>query len=348
MAIKRSSVSTRFGEFSYREAGDGPSALFIHGVMVSSLLWENAIAELSDERRCIAVDLPGHGRTRVDNDDLSFRAYAEMLEDFCDTLGLGRIDLVGNDSGGAIAQFIAARGPERLRTLTLTNCDVYDNVPPEAFKPVVDMAADGGLAPLMKEVSQNADAARQNFAVGYEHPENLPDEKVLEFLEPFASEEGARDIEARIVAPKAEELMAIDPALQKLDVPTLLVWGTGDIYFDISWAHRLRDTIPGVTDLVEIEGAKLFFVDERADELVPLIRKHWAAHPESSRRPCRSPRHGTGMEHRRTSSVLAGRRRSPPPVRGPRVPNGPPRAWPHPRRPPRGLAVSQTNSGSTD
>lgn len=73
--------------------------------------------------------------------------------------------------------------------------------------------------------------------------------------------------------------MALDPALQNLEVPTLLVWGTGDIYFDIKWAHRLRDTIAGVTDLVEIEGAKLFFVDQRADEPAPVIRKHWAAHP---------------------------------------------------------------------
>jgi pimeloyl-ACP methyl ester carboxylesterase len=279
MCVRRSSISTRFGEFSYREAGDGPPALFIHGVLVSSLLWENAIQELADERRCIAVDLPGHGRTKTQNDDYTLTAYAKMLEDLCDTLGLGKIDLVGNDTGGAISQFIATRRPDRLRTLTLTNCDVYDNLPPEAFRPVVDMAAAGGLAPVLKEAARDADVARVNFAVGYEHAERLSDDKVLEFLQPFASEEGARDIEARIVAPKAEELMALDPALQDLEVPTLLVWGTGDIYFDIKWAHRLRDTIPGVTDLVEIEGGKLFFVDERADELAPAIRKHWAAHP---------------------------------------------------------------------
>ena len=279
MCISRKSISTRFGEFSYREAGDGPPALFIHGVLVSSLLWENVIRELADERRCIAVDLPGHGRTKVQNDDYTLTAYAKMIEDFCDTLGLGTIDLVGNDTGGAISQFIATRRPDRLRTLTLTNCDVYDNLPPEAFRPVVDMAAAGGLAPVLKEAARNPDVARANLAVGYEHAERLSDDKVLEYLEPFTSEEGARDAEARIVAPKAEELMALDPALQNLEVPALLVWGTGDIYFDIKWAQRLRDTIPGVTDLVEIEGGKLFFVDERADELVPAIRKHWAAHP---------------------------------------------------------------------
>lgn len=279
MCISRKSISTRFGEFSYREAGDGPPALFIHGVLVSSLLWENVIRELADERRCIAVDLPGHGRTKVQNDDYTLTAYAKMIEDFCDTLGLGTIDLVGNDTGGAISQFIATRRPDRLRTLTLTNCDVYDNLPPEAFRPVVDMAAAGGLALVLKEAARNPDVARANLAVGYEHAERLSDDKVLEYLEPFTSEEGARDAEARIVAPKAEELMALDPALQNLEVPALLVWGTGDIYFDIKWAQRLRDTIPGVTDLVEIEGGKLFFVDERADELVPAIRKHWAAHP---------------------------------------------------------------------
>jgi pimeloyl-ACP methyl ester carboxylesterase len=61
----------------------------------------------------------------------------------------------------------------------------------------------------------------------------------------------------------------------------LVVWGTGDILFRVRWAYRLRDTIPGVTEVVEIEGAKLFFPDERAIDLVPHLRRHWAAQAPS-------------------------------------------------------------------
>ena len=72
------------------------------------------------------------------------------------------------------------------------------------------------------------------------------------------------------------DLLAVEPKLKQLQIPTLVVWGTGDTTFDISRAHWLRDTIPGVTEVVEIAGARLFFVDERANDLVPLLKRHWA------------------------------------------------------------------------
>ena len=54
--------------------------------------------------------------------------------------------------------------------------------------------------------------------------------------------------------------------------------GTGDVFFKPKWAYWLRDTIPGVTEVVEIEGARLFLPDERADELVFHLSRHWATH----------------------------------------------------------------------
>jgi len=55
------------------------------------------------------------------------------------------------------------------------------------------------------------------------------------------------------------------------------VWGTADEFFDVKWAYWLKDTIPGCSRVVELEGAKLFFPEERADELVDAIRDHWHA-----------------------------------------------------------------------
>ena len=57
-----------------------------------------------------------------------------------------------------------------------------------------------------------------------------------------------------------------------------MVWGTGDVFFEVKWAYWLRDTIPGVSGVVEIDGGRLFFPDERAEELVPYLRRHWSAH----------------------------------------------------------------------
>src|SRR5258708_11825831 len=141
-------IRTRSGEISYIDIGTGPVALFVHGIATSAFLWRNVIEALTTQRRCIALDLPLHGQTPVTAEqDLSVAAMASVLDDFCDALGLATIDLVANDTGGAIAQIFAARNPQRLATLTLTNCDTSENLPPDAFKPGVEPATPASLPP---------------------------------------------------------------------------------------------------------------------------------------------------------------------------------------------------------
>jgi len=151
METKKSSpvhrtVQTPSGLIGYTEQGSGPVALFVHGVLLNGHLWRHQLADLSDIRRCIAVDLLAHGDTEIAPDqDVSVTANAKMLNEFLDALHIDQVDLVGNDSGGGISQIFAALYPQRVRSLTLTDCDTHDNWPPEAFKPFLAMAAGGGL-----------------------------------------------------------------------------------------------------------------------------------------------------------------------------------------------------------
>src|SRR5580698_7581934 len=145
-ALTTRSIDIPSGRISYSEAGSGPVALFVHGVLLNKHLWRHQMTGLSDIRRCIAVDLLAHGDTEITPDqDVSVTANAKMLREVLDTLKIDQVDLIGNDSGGGIAQIFAALNPERVRTLTLTNCDVHDNWPPEAFTPFVEMVRAGGL-----------------------------------------------------------------------------------------------------------------------------------------------------------------------------------------------------------
>jgi pimeloyl-ACP methyl ester carboxylesterase len=278
--IRRSTVTTTAGEISYIHAGDGPTALFVHGIATSARFWENVIRAIGGSRRCIALDLPLHGETPARADqDFSIGALADVVEAFCEALDLTEIDLVANDTGGAVAQVFAARHPERLHTFTLTNCDTHDNVPPEAFKPTVELAKSGAIAPMAPALLADLAAARTTvFGPGYENPEFLDLEMVREFLEPVGgTPEHARQFEQLIAGLEPNDLLAAEPALAQLAVPTLIVWGTGDEFFELRWAYWLRDTIGGATDVVEIEGAKLFFPNERASDLVPHLLRHWAA-----------------------------------------------------------------------
>jgi pimeloyl-ACP methyl ester carboxylesterase len=277
----RRSAATELGEISYLDVGEGPTALFVHGVFTNALFWRNVLADTATRRRCIAVDLPAHGQTpTTESWDLSLGGLAQALVALCDVIDAGQVDLVANDTGGAVAQIFAATNPQRLRSMTLTNCDTQGNIPPPDFAPVVDLARQGGLAEVVKSLASDLTLARSDagFGSGYERPQDLPDEVLRAYLAPLAASDlRARELERFVAQLEPGPLLAIEPQLKELETPTLLVWGTGDPFFDLSWARWLRDTIPGVTGIVEIEGAKLFFPDERAADLVPHLQRHWDA-----------------------------------------------------------------------
>ena len=280
-------IDTPHGEFAYVEVGDGPAVLFVHGLFVSAYMWHQVIAELRGERRCVAYNLPHHGGTRVPDDhDLSLAANAEMLESFCDALGLERVDLVGNDTGGAFAQALAVRRPDLVRSLTLTNCEARDVLPSsnELARMVSALAKQGQLAPALKAGYDDRDAARRGpFAAPYQWPERFSDDDLRGIMEPHqASVEAARRLERFIVSLEASQLAALEPRLRELEVPTVCVWGTGDDIFPLELAHWLRDTIPGCDEVVEIEGGKLFWPFERGPELVAALRRHWAGLPSTA------------------------------------------------------------------
>jgi pimeloyl-ACP methyl ester carboxylesterase len=279
----RGQVRTRSGPASYVDTGGpGRPALFVHGVGTSSYLWRHVIEELDGQRRCVAVDLPLHGRTPAATDqDFTLPGLARFVADCCDALELTEVDLVANDTGGAVSQVFAAGHPERLHTLTLTNCEAHDNVPPRALLPAVLLARMGLYARIAPRLARDIPRARKRiFGLTYQDVTRLPEDIVRAWVEPqLGTAEAARQSQRLLTSLHARDLLAVEPALARLQVPTLIVWGTKDIFFRRKWAYWLRDTIPGATEVVEIDGGRLFFPDERAAELTVALRRHWAAHP---------------------------------------------------------------------
>jgi pimeloyl-ACP methyl ester carboxylesterase len=286
-ASRRGSVQTASGLISYAEQGAGPAALFVHGVLLNGHLWRHQLAHLSDTRRCIAVDLLAHGDTEIAPDqDVSVTANATMLEEFLDALNINQVDLVGNDSGGGIAQIFAALYPERVRSLTLTNCDTHDNWPPAAFKPFLAMAAAGGLRGTLEAMLADKSVYRSAQALGpaYEHPERLADDTIEQYLRPLVrTEQRTRDLQRFLAAFDNKHTLAIEARLKTLTVPTLIVWGTDDIYFDVKWSHWLADNIPGSRRRVEFKDARIFFPEERWEDFNQELRAHWEAAQQKTR-----------------------------------------------------------------
>jgi len=260
--------------------------LFVHGVLLNGHLWRHQLAHLSDIRRCIAVDLLAHGDTEIAPDqDVSVTANANMLREFLDALDIEQVDLVGNDSGGGIAQIFAALYPERVRSLTLTDCDAHDNWPPAAFQPFLEMAAAGGLRGTLEAMLSDKSVYRSPQALGpaYEHPERLTDESIEQYLRPLIrTEQRTRDLQRFLAAFDNKHTLAVEPRLKTLKAPTLIVWGTDDVYFDVKWSQWLADNIPGTRRRVELKGARVFFPEERWTEFNTELRAHWqAAQPKA-------------------------------------------------------------------
>lgn len=273
-------AQTPSGRIAYQEKGFGPVALFVHGVIVNSHLWRHQLAELSAVRRCIAVDLMGHGATEVDPaQDVSFDAQAQMLVEVLDALGIDKVDLVANDSGSGIVQIFAAHHPQRLRTLTLTNGDVHDNWPPKDFSGFLDMVAAGGLADTLRGMV--ADKARfrgpDGLGGAYERPEAVLDETIEAYLDPFFSDAARlHDLERFILAFDNRQTLRIADQLKALNVPTLIIWGTGDVFFGVEWSRWLAETIPGTRRRIELPHGRLFLPDERAEEVNAAILQFWS------------------------------------------------------------------------
>lgn len=273
------SAETPSGRVSYVERGTGPVALFVHGVLLNGWFWRQQLQGLGDLRRCIAVDLLAHGRTQINpTQDVSVTANARMLHELLDALKIDEVDLVGNDSGGGICQIFAALFPERVRTITLTNCDTHDNWPPEAFKPFVQMVSEGGLPQTLSAMLHDKNVYRSPQALGpaYERPEAVTDATIEAYLTPHVrTEQRTRDLERFVTAFDNKHTVLIESRLRELRKPALIVWGDDDIYFDVKWSKWLQDTLPGCTRRVVLKGARIFFAEERSQALNDELRTFW-------------------------------------------------------------------------
>lgn len=273
-------ATTPCGEISYLDVGTGRPAVFIHGILVNALLWRHVIAAVAgDQRRCIAVDLPGHGHTPPvpAHADVTLTGLARRVIELCDQLGLDRFDLVANDTGGAVAQIVAAHMGPRLSTFTLTNCDTEGNTPPMLFRPVAIAARLGLLARLGPRVAASRRLKLSGLTAGDPHPGRLPAEVVDAYYGPvLGTPESARAFARLVAAISSTDLARVRPELAALTVPTLIVWGTGDVFFPLKWARRLADLIPGAVGITTVEGARMHFPDYRADEFIPVLQQHWA------------------------------------------------------------------------
>jgi pimeloyl-ACP methyl ester carboxylesterase len=268
------------GTLRYEDVGSGPAVVFVHGLLVNGKLWRKVTPVLSSSARCIVPDLPlgSHAIPMNPNADLSVAGVAKLVADLLEALDLHDVTLVGNDSGGAIAQLVAARHPERLGRLVLTTCDAYEVFPPPLFSYLRVLPHVPGLMTVLAKSMQRSRMLRNlPLAYGLLAKSGIPDDVAKSYVEPCATNPDIRrDVAkfSRSVSPKVTQQAAKE--LQAFDRPVLLLWTPEDRFFPVSLAERFVQDLPNAR-LVTIDDAYVFVAEDQPERVAREIASFVAA-----------------------------------------------------------------------
>jgi pimeloyl-ACP methyl ester carboxylesterase len=250
--------------------GDGRPVVFVHGYGMGSSLWR-ALGErlASAGLRCIAPTWPLGAHTEPANRELTMESVAGLVAEFLTALELEDVVLVGNDTGGAIAQIVATTAPERLGALVLTGCDAFEHFPPPILKPLIAAARSSATfvaasAPLRTRVGRT-------FAYGRLAHADI-DQMVVEWTRPALTDRRIReDLRQFTASLSRETTVRAAAALPGFDKPALIAWSADDAFFGIEDGRRLAEVLPDARFEL-IEQARTFSMIDQPDRLAELIR----------------------------------------------------------------------------
>ena len=271
------------GQINYRVAGpegsSAPPVVFIHGLLVNGELWSAAATALAAAGiRSYAPDLPlGAHPIALDPDvEKGPRAAAQLILDFLAALDLNDVTLVGNDTGGALCQFVIDTDHSRIGRLVLTNCDAFDQFPPPPFGALVAAGRRPGRLRFLMKTMKPKWARHSILGFGGLVTKPLDPELTARWIAPGCADRGvARDAARFMAAIDKRDLLDVSTRLGDFPKPVLLVWGAADPFFKLAFAERLQAAFRDAR-LVPVDGAKTFLpLDEPqrvADEIATFVR----------------------------------------------------------------------------
>lgn len=270
------------GTVAYRVAGPEPGAdgpppvVFVHGALVDGTLWTRVADALATAGvRSYAPDWPlGSHRIALTRGTANApRDVARQILAFLEALDLDHVTLVGNDSGGALCQFLLDTDASRIGRLVLTNCDAFDAFPPAPFDRLVSaLRRVHAIKPLMQPMRVTA---LRHSAAGYGLlARQLDADQTRAWINPCLTDAAVREDLARLAKGiDPEQLLDVSTRLRQFGGPVSLVWGADDRMFPLEMARRLRDAFADAR-LVEVPGARTFVaLDEPqvlADEILAI------------------------------------------------------------------------------
>jgi len=260
------------GRIEYRVAGPeqspAPPVVFVHGLLVDGEIWAR-VADMLAARgiRSYAPDLPlgSHRIPWADGTDLGPRGVARLVIEFMTALDLTDVTLVGNDTGGALCQFLVDTDHSRVGRLLLTNCDAFDQFPPAPFDRIVKVGR--RPAALLAMMTSVRPKAVRHSMLGYGGLVRDPLDPAMteRWITPMLNDPAIRRDTARFLRQvDPNDLVDVGGRLGRFPKPVRLVWGMADRFFKPEMGQRLRDAFTDAT-LAEVTDGRTFLpLDEPA------------------------------------------------------------------------------------
>jgi pimeloyl-ACP methyl ester carboxylesterase len=227
---------------------DPEPIVLLHGTSASLHTWDGWVQALSDHHRVIRFDLPAFGLTGPNpQNDYSMAMYVRFVNAVVDQLGVHQFVLAGNSLGGQIAWSTALAMPQRVSKLVLVDAAGYpfeSSAVPIGFR----IARTPGLRVLMEYVLPRGtvDSSVRNV---YGDPSKVTPQLVDRYYD-LTLRAGNR----RALAYRMEQRLSGDEAsIQKLTLPTLILWGAKDRLIPVDNARRFA---------ADIKGSKLVVFDD--------------------------------------------------------------------------------------
>jgi pimeloyl-ACP methyl ester carboxylesterase len=264
------------GPIEYVDAGDGPVVVLLPGLLMDASLWDEVIAELSSGHRCIAPTLPlgAHRHAMHADADLSPRGVARLVAELLERLDLDDVTLVGNDTGGALVQLVAADGEARVGRIVLASCDAFDNFPPGLTGRTLVLT--GKLPPavfgLFMQQMRMRPLRRLPLAFGWLTKRG--DAATARWIRPVLQQREIRRDTVRVLRAIAAERRLLLEAAERLpsfDRRALVVWASEDRVMPPEHGRRLAELLPQGR-LVEIEDSYTLIPLDQPARLAEAIR----------------------------------------------------------------------------
>ena len=252
----------------YRQIGLGRPLVFLHGFLEDSRIWRQVTPGLTYGNTVYELDLMGCGLSEKPQDQTyDIATHVRQVRTFIETFHLENIILAGHDFGGIVATAYALRYPDNVHKLALMSTPLSSdplslNVRLLGIRFVGEaLSGDWMLRRILKD--------------GVLQPDAMSDAKVQEYLEPYQHDPGARRAVLKLLREfNLNQVIEreILPKLDKLAMPTLLVWGGQDPYTTMDLARQLDVAIPQA-DLQVVTNTGHYLLEERPEQVRAILKE---------------------------------------------------------------------------